>query len=117
MVLTRKWYVHRTELAERDIDNAYWELPKDGVLDTVKQAAQRVQKHRGCKMRGSFHFNPSKGGDRLLDRMGCAAVRHFRVIPLCDLVKSVHWDRHENTLFDRQGWVLNQLIKGVPIGG
>ena len=115
MVLTPKWYVQRTELAERDIDNAYWELPKDGVLDAVKQAAQRVQKHRG--MRGSFHFSIAKGGERLLDRIGCATERHFRVIPLCDLVKFVHWDLHENTLFEWQGWVLNQNIKGVPIGG
>ena len=115
MVLTKQWYARRTVLAERDIDNAYWELPKDGVLDAVTQAAQRVQKHGG--MRGSFHFSIAKGGERLLDRIGSATERHFRVVPLEDLLKFVRWDLYENTLFEWQGWVLNQNIKGVPIGG
>ena len=115
MVLTKQWYVKQTVLAERHIDNAYWELPKDGVLDAVKQAAQRVQKHRG--MRGSFHFSIAKGGERLLDRIGSATEPHFLVVPLEDLLKFVRWDLYENTLFEWQGWVLNQNITGVPIGG
>ena len=32
-------------LAERDIDNAYSELPKEGVYDPVKQASQLVRAH------------------------------------------------------------------------
>ena len=61
LVLTGKWFMHHTELAECDIDNAYWELPKDGVLDAIKQAAQRVLEHRG--MRGSFQFSMLREGN------------------------------------------------------
>ena len=115
MTLVCKWFSGNTCLAERHIDNAYWELPKTGVLQAVEQAARRVKKHGG--MRGSFYFSIAKGGERLLDRVGCAIERHFRVIPLHDLLKFVKWDLYENTLFEWQGCVLNQNIKGVPIGG
>ena len=99
MVLTQKWYVRQTVPAERDIDNAHWELPKDGVLDAVERAAQRVKKHRG--MRGSLgHFSIAKGGERLLDRIGSAIERHFGVVPLEDLLTFVRWDLHENILFE-----------------
>ena len=115
MTLVGKWYSRDTTLAERDIDNAYRELPKAGVMDAVKEAAKRVSQY--CGMRNGFSFSIAKGGERLLDRIGCATERHFRVIPLSDLLKFVHWDLHEDTLFKWNGRVLSQDIKGVPIGG
>ena len=102
-------------LAERDIDNAYWELPKEGVYDSVKQASQLVRAHRG--MRGNFLFSIAKGGERSLDRIGEAAYRGFRAVPLEDVLKFVRWDLDHKTLFEMYGWVLNENIKGVPIGG
>ena len=90
-------------LAERNIDNAYWELPKEGVYDSVKQAAQLVRAHRG--MRGNFFFSIAKGGERSLDRIGEAADRGFRAVPLEDVLKIVRWDLDQNTLFDIDGWV------------
>ena len=65
LLLAQKSYVSNTQLAQSDIDNAYWESLTEGVPDAVKQAKQRVQEHRG--MRGSFHFNIDKGAECLLD--------------------------------------------------
>jgi len=113
--LVAKWFQGKTVLAERDIDNAYWELPKEGVYDSVKQAAQLVRTHRG--MRGNFFFSIARGGERSLDRIGKAADRGFRAVPMEDVLKFVRWDLDHNTLFEMHGWVLNQNIKGVPIGG
>ena len=48
-------------LAERDIDNAYWELPKEGVFAAVQEAATLVRKHRG--MCGDFFFSIIRGGE------------------------------------------------------
>ena len=110
-----RWFQGKTVLAERDIDNAYWELPKEGVYDSVKQASQLVRAHRG--MRGNFFLSIAKGGERSLDRIGKAAGRGFRAVPLEDVLKFVRWDLDHNTLFEMDGWVLNQNIKGVPIGG
>ena len=53
--LEGKWFQGKRVLAERDIDNAYWELPKEGVYDSLKQAAQLVCTQRG--MRGQFLFS------------------------------------------------------------
>ena len=113
--LVAKWFQEKTVLAERDIDNAYWELPKEGVYDSVKQASQLVRTH--SSMRGQFFFCIAGGGERLLDRIGKAADRGFRAVSLGDVLKFVRWELHHNTLFEIDGWVLNQNIKGVPIGG
>ena len=102
-------------LAERDIDNAYWELPKEGVYNSFKQASQQLRAHRG--MRGNLFFSIAEGGERSLDRIGKAADGGFRAVPLEDVLKLVRWDLDHNTLFEMDGWVLNQNIKGVPIGG
>ena len=67
-------------------------------------------------MHGSFHFSIAKGGEPLLDRIGSATDRHFRVVLLCDPLKFMIGDLHENTPFEWQGWVLSQNSTGVPIG-
>ena len=115
MGLVAKWFQGKTVLAERDIDNAYWELPKEGVYDSIKQASQLVRTHRG--MRGNFFFSIAKGGERSMDRIGKAADRGFRAVPHEDVLKFVRWDLDHNTLFEMDGWVLKQNITGVPIGG
>ena len=113
--LVAKWFQGKTALAEREIDNAYWELPKEGLYDSVKQATQLVRTHRGT--RGEFFFSIARGGGRSLDRIGKATDRGFRAVPLEDVLKFVRWDLDHNTLFEMDGWVLNQNIKGVLIGG
>ena len=115
MGLVARWFQGKTVLADRDIDNAYWELPKEGVYDSVKQASQQVRAQRG--MRGNLPFSIAKGGERSLDRIGNAADRGFRAVPLEDVLKFVRWDLDHNTFFEMDSWVLNQHIKGVPIGG
>ena len=57
--LVARWFQGKTVLADRNIDNAYWELPKEGVCDSVKHASQLVRAHRG--MRGNFFFQHCKG--------------------------------------------------------
>ena len=59
----------------------------------------------------------AKGGERSLDRIGKAADRGFRAVPLEDVLKFVKLDLNHNTLFEMDGWVLNQNIQGLPIGG
>ena len=88
-------------LAEGDIDNAYWELPKEGVYDLVKQASQLVRAHRG--MWGNFFFSIAEGHEWSLDRIGKAADRGFRAVPLEDVFKFVMWDLDQNALFDMDG--------------
>ena len=82
--LVTKWFQRKTVLAERDIDNAYWELRREGVYDSVKQGAQLVRTHRG--MRGQFFFSIARGGERSLERIGKAADTGFRAVPLEDVL-------------------------------
>ena len=114
VALVARWFQGKTVLAERDVETAYWELPMKGVYDSDKQASQLVRAHRG--MRGNFFFSIAKGGERSPDRIGKAAHRGFRAVPLEDVLKFARWDLDHNTLFEMDGWVLNQNIKGVPIG-
>ena len=53
----------------------------------------------------------------MLDHIGKAADGGFRAVPLEDVFQFVRWDLEHNTLFEVDGWVLTQNIKGVPIGG
>ena len=115
MGLVGKWFNGNTVLVEKDIDNTYWELPKEGVFEAVREAAAMVKKHRG--MRGEFYFSIARGGERLLDHLGEAADRNFRTVPLRYVLQFVWWDLDHNTLFGYQGWVLSQNLQCVPIGG
>ena len=96
-------------LAERDIDNACCELPREGVFLATEEAAWLVHKHHGM-------------------RNECVAVSicsidltrrpaGFRVVMLDEVLKCVSWDLDCNTFFECNGWFLNQNIKGVLIGG
>ena len=100
---------------ERDIDNAYWNLDKEAVEAAVKQAALLVRKHQN--MRGDFMFAIAKGSLLLLDRIGTATGKNYRVFSLEQVTHFVHWDLHANTLFAVWGVVLQQSECGVPIGG
>ena len=113
--LVATWFQIKTSVSGRDIDNAYWELPKEGVYYSVKQASQLGRANRD--MRGNFFSSIAKGGERKLDHIAKAADRGFRAFPLEDVLKFVRWDLAHTTLFEMDGWVLNRNIKGVPIGG
>ena len=54
----------------------------------------------------------ARGGECLLDRIDKAADRGFRVVPWEHVLRFVEWDLNHNTLFEYNGWVLNQNIKG-----
>ena len=111
MGLVSKWFCGNTVLVERDVANAYWELPKQGVLDAIhiREAACLVREHH--RMHGGFFFTVARGDERLLDRIGKAAKRGFRVVPWEHVLRFVEWDLNHNTLFEYNGWVLNQNIK------
>ena len=115
MGLVGRWFRGDTMSAERDIDNAYRELPKEGVFKSVEEAAPLARKHRN--MRVDFFFGIARGGERLLDRTGKVSDKGFRVVPLDNVLNFVCWDINCNTTFEYNGWVLNQNIKGVPVGG
>ena len=59
----------------------------------------------------------AKGGMRMLDRVGHAADRNFRVFSIENVMDYVEWDLNDNTLFTLWGVVMRQAKKGVPIGG
>ena len=73
MGLVRRWFKGNTQLAEREIDNAYWKLPKEGVFEALKIAVSLVREHRG--MRGDFFCSIARGGEHLLDRSTVSARR------------------------------------------
>ena len=100
---------------ERDIDNAYWNLNKKKVADAVRKAATTVRAYR--RMHNTFCFSIAKGGLRVLDRIGHAADRNFRVFTIEQVLKFVDWDLKDNTLFALWGVVMRQAKQGVPIGG
>ena len=113
--LMRSHCPHSLSLWERDIDNAFWNLDKDKVLQGIKQACTVVKSYR--KIRGDVFFSIAKGNLKSLDRMGKAAARHFRVVSSAELLSFVEWDMNQNNLFTLWGIVLRQQVKGVPIGG
>ena len=87
MGLVLKWYNGNTILAGCDIDNAFRELRKQGVLNAVKKAVSLVRKHRG--MRRSLLFSIAKGGEHLVDRIGHASDNRYS-----DVSKFITWDMH-----------------------
>ena len=100
---------------ERDIDNAYWNLNKKKVANAVHKAAATVKSHR--RMHNTFCFSIAKGGLCMLDRVGHAADRNFRVFTIENVLQFVDWDLEDNPLFALWGVVMKQAKRGVPIGG
>ena len=103
------------DLWERDIDNAYWELNKQRVLEAVRTAGASVKQRR--RVRSTLSFSIAKGGCKALDWVGESTKRNYRVLTLEDLVMFVDWDLDQNTLFEVWGVALRQAKRGVPIGG
>ena len=62
-------------------------------------------------------FAIAKGSLSLLDRIGTATGKNYRVFSLEQVTRFVHWDLHANTLFAVWGVVLLQSERGVPMGG
>ena len=113
-------HIHRNpprflDVWERDIDNAYWNLNKKKVAHAVRKAAATVKAYR--RMHSTFCFSIAKGGLRMLDRIGHAADRNFRVFTIDNVLDFVDWDLKDNTLFALWGVVMQQAKQGVPIGG
>ena len=102
-------------LWEWDIDNAYWELNKEQVLNAVQKAPDLVCEHR--RTWGGLSFSIAKANLHMLERLGEATSRNFRVFGTEEVLTFVRWDLYHNTLFEVWGTVLRQARKGVPIGG
>ena len=100
---------------ERDIDDAFWNVNKRKVANAVRKVAATVKSYR--RMHNTFCFSIAKGGLRMLDRVGHAADRNFRVFTINNVLDFVDWDLEDNTLFALWGIVMKQAKRGVPIGG
>ena len=53
----------------------------------------------------------------MLDRIGHAADKNFRVFTIENVLDFVDWDLQDNTLFALWEVVMKQAKQGVPIGG
>ena len=83
-------------LWERDINNAFWNLDKEKVLQGIKQACNLVKSYR--KITGDVFFNIAKGNPKSLDGMGKATAKHFRIVSIGELLSFVDWDMKETCL-------------------
>ena len=102
-------------LWERDIDNAFWSVDKDRVLQGIKQACRVVKTYR--KIRGEVFFSFAKGNQKSLDRMGKATARHSCIVSVSGLLSLVKWDIKENNLFNLLGHHSPSASEGRPHGG
>ena len=102
-------------LYERDMDNCYWEMKKQEVLDAIRESAQAVMDGRGVT--GQLWFSVAKGGDKACDRVGKANSQLFHTIPFEAVLRYVTWDIRFNVWFCVGPVLMAQGDKGVPIGG
>ena len=81
-------------LWERDIDNAFWELDKDTIIEGINTAVRVVRDYR--KIRGDYWCSIAKRNPKSQDRIGKVSGKDFRLVPLEDLLSFVRWDMHSN---------------------
>ena len=98
-----------------DIDNCFWNLCKNGVLEALGDVAVRVR--RGRKFRGELWFSIAKAGDKTLDHIGKGSESKHRTVNLRDVFDFVKWDIFHNTEFVFGSIIMSQGDKGVIIGG
>jgi hypothetical protein len=99
--------------AEMDMDDMFWQIPKDEVIPSLTYLAKKLKGRRT----GETWFTLDRIGDKKLDRMGKAPEKTSISVSLTEVLRYVEWDVFSNTLFVVHTLVLNQGAKGVPIGG
>jgi hypothetical protein len=104
----------RVEFRERDMNDMFWEIPKEEAMAAIRWAMTTLrEKTRGKKA----WFSIARGGEKDLDRVGSCSSKNFYVLPEHEVVRFVDFDLHCNTLLHLGSVILSQGSKGVPIGG
>jgi hypothetical protein len=85
-----------TSLHELDMDDQFWNIPKEECVEAVRWAVKEVTKHRRCR---GLSFALHKGGDKFLDRFGSSTERDFVNLTVGEVLRYVQWDTMENGLF------------------
>ena len=116
--VVRRIQPDRTQLYpyEADIDDMYWELDKKKCISSIEFSISKVCQTRREKQ-SDLRFSLHRSGDKSLDRLGPAASYEFRILTVTEVLNFVNWDLFSNTVVAYGRLVLQQGIKGVPIGG
>ena len=114
----RRIHLDRTQLypCGADIDDMYWELDKKKCISPIEFLISKVCQTRREKQ-SDLRFSLHRSGDKSLDRLGLAACDEFRVLTVTEVLKFVNWDLFSKAVVAYGRLVLQQGIKGVPIGG
>ena len=97
---------------EKDMDDMFWEIPLDQIMIALEWAHKKL---RG--KRQNLWFSIAKGGQRHLDRVGTASSSDFTTISFEEVKRYVLFDSEFCNLFTIAEHIIQQGLKGVPIGG
>ena len=109
---------NRTQLypCEADMEDMYWQVDKKKCICSIEFSISKVcqtRREKQSDLRFSLHRSPNKS----LDRLGSAASDEFPILTVTEVLKFLNWDLFSNTVVAYGRLVLQQGIKGVPIGG
>ena len=98
---------------EGDMDEQYWNIPRDEVEKALEWALSLLRKHVRCE-----HVWFSLGKlDKNLDIVGKASGPYHIVISQDELSRYVKWDLHHSTILTLGSLLLQQDDIGMAIGG
>ena len=100
------------ECMEKDMEDMFWEIPTSEIVLGLEWAAKYL---KGSRSR--LWFSIAKGGLRHLDRIGLASSSDFYGINFDQVLRYVLFDISQCNLFTLGQLIIQQGIKGVPIGG
>ena len=100
---------------ERDMDNCYWEIPKDAAIMALKSVKDHILQLD--VNRTELWFSIASANDRHTDRIGKSADSDFTVLSFEQIHKYVVWELYHNTYFCVDQILMRQGERGVPIGG
>ena len=79
----------RVEFRERDMNDMFWEIPKEEAMAAIRWAMTTVrEKTRGKKA----WFSIARGGEKDLDRVGSCSSRNFYVLSEHEVLRFVDMD-------------------------
>ena len=90
----------------------FWEIPLDQIVMAIDWAHSTL-----AGARDNLWFSIAKGGQKQLDRIGIASSSDFTPIPFQEVKHYVTFDTKFCNLYTLGELILQQGLKGVPIGG
>ena len=99
---------------EKDMEDMFWEIPKQDAMAAVRWACSLVKPFASTQ---SLTFAFAKGHLKHLDRIGTWSSDQFYNISCDAVLRYVQLELFENELFVLCPLILSQGDKGVPIGG